>query len=126
MSDTHACDNCMGIDPDSCLFNGTKDPEPCCECGGDFFTCICDESVPPVPAPVEAEGWPLRYRWAEEIKAGDYLIVMGDFQKVDRVNTFEPYASIQIVARGKEGVINYARTSRHRPYDSFWVLVSPA
>ena len=76
--------------------------------------------------PEEAKDWPMHYLWAEEIKPGDYLIVMGEFQKVDRVKSFEPYSSIQIAARGASGSINYARTNKHRPHDSFWVLVKPA
>lgn len=72
---------------------------------------------PITPTPDEAKEWPLRYRYAHEVKPGDYLISMGTFNKVHRVKTFEPYDSVQINAGG----INYARRKR----DSFWVLVSP-
>lgn len=78
------------------------------------------------PTPSEAEDWPLRWLYAEEIKAGDYLIDMGEFMKVIRVTTFEPLGAIQILARGdKSGAINYARTNRHRVHDQFWVLQKP-
>jgi hypothetical protein len=103
----------------------TDDQTPCCECGGNIITCTCDSSLPVVPTPEEAKDWPLYYLWAEKVKAGDYLIVMSEFQKVERVKSFKPYTSIQIVARSASGPINYARTNKHRPYDQFWVLVKP-
>lgn len=52
------------------------------------------------PTPEEAVDWPLRYVKAGTVKAGDYLIRMGEFMKVHAIKTFEPYRPIQVRAGG--------------------------
>lgn len=93
----HTCDNCEGIDPASCLFNVE-------------------------PTPEEAEDWPTRYLPVAQVKEGDYVVDLGEFMKVSRVKTFEPYDSVQITARGpRSGTIHYA----YRNYNSVWTLIKP-